>query len=155
MVSISPQVVRSYFWETLCYSQGKKSPSLEFFQWDPGFIVLIVFSGSHPRISQDSFSEVILWYMRVCFTLSLEVSGCSWCCQRPIYPLTLTSVGQMLLTMNTCNCLYSALGLFFCFSFFHVLGKMFVLCTSQIRVLENGNPLQYSCLENPMGGGDW
>jgi len=30
----------------------------------------------------------------------------------------------------------------------------FGLCYARIRE-GNGNPLQYSCLENPMGGGAW
>lgn len=52
------------------YSQGKKSPFLQFYQWDPEFIALAIFSGPHPR---SLFFVAVLWPRRV--SLSLDVQG--------------------------------------------------------------------------------
>ena len=45
----------------------------------------------------------------------------------------------------------------------HLLIDLFVICVSLVNIFfiqvyireGNGNPLQYSCLENPMEGGAW
>lgn len=81
------------------YSQGKKSPFLQFYQWDPEFIALAIFSGPHPR---SLFFVAVLWPRRVSLSL--------WMCRVQLMlsvshtsPLALTSVHQRLLTVNTCN----------------------------------------------------
>lgn len=97
-----PQVGQSYLSEIPSYSQSKMCLSLEFFHWDPGFIVLAVFSGPNHRSPQGSSLKLfggiggfhpLTWRGRVQPVLSMPHTSL----------LALTTAHQKLLTLNTCN----------------------------------------------------